>query len=778
MKLSIKYLISVFIIFSIFNEADSQLSQTGIIPQQPTLWSDGYLDLTTNSSDSVYREWIKYYGQSNSSSWDWANAITVGCEGNVYVVGVRYFGRYLTLKYNRKGDLLWVGGKDNDPVNGEINAIAVDGSGNVYVTGRNKESAGTEPDYATVKYSPDGIEQWIARYNGPVNGYDEAVAIALDNDGNIYVTGESSGAGTSRDYLTIKYNPDGVEQWVARYDGPGVSIDIATAIIVDGNGNSYVTGYIRGASTPTDILTIKYNTDGVEQWSVRYDGIDGDNDKVEAMEFDRLGYIILTESSVNTATGADFLTLKYDTEGLKQWHQTYDGPNNGKDEATDIVLDRYGNIYVTGRSAGPDDENAAVKYDPNGVVKWIARYGRHNFKESTKIAVDEWSNVYVIGNNAPLIKYNAIGEEQWRRGFGDYIAIDYYGHLYITFPDFDPDGDWVRIGIAKYVQTTWLKSEKLSVTEGYASPGLDSVVITTRLPGSSNFKVDSKIEQNECLAIETIQLFDDGMHHDGEAGDSLFGNIWAVPSGVESNYFVDLFVTVTDTNTITYKKNNAARFTTIGPIQYSDQQFNTSRDPYPNPGDISLMRLSLGNFGTATTASMITADVFPLDSCVTRVLLRGSNSYGDIPPAETAWTIGEYGLFINENCSGGINASLKVDIFSENEYFWSDTFSIHIYPIGINDNLTDLPEDYFLSNAYPNPFNPVTNIEYALPKSGKVRLSIFNILGNEVAILVESKQSAGFHSVSWDASNVASGIYFYRLTSGNFVATKKMVLLK
>ena len=91
---------------------------------------------------------------------------------------------------------------------------------------------------------------------------------------------------------------------------------------------------------------------------------------------------------------------------------------------------------------------------------------------------------------------------------------------------------------------------------------------------------------------------------------------------------------------------------------------------------------------------------------------------------------------------------------------------------------SDLPDHYTLSQNYPNPFNPTTTIHFALPKAGQVRLEIYNILGQKVATLIDKPMKAGFYNVQWDARQAASGLYLYRIVSGHFVKTKKMMLIK
>ncbi|MDI6803916.1 MAG: T9SS type A sorting domain-containing protein [Bacteroidota bacterium] len=119
--------------------------------------------------------------------------------------------------------------------------------------------------------------------------------------------------------------------------------------------------------------------------------------------------------------------------------------------------------------------------------------------------------------------------------------------------------------------------------------------------------------------------------------------------------------------------------------------------------------------------------------------------------------------------------------FQTLDRFYSKWSSIVVFSnpwIGVKDITSELPMNYYLAQNYPNPFNPSTTIKYALPQASHVSLSVFNTIGQRVALLVDGKQEAGYHEVNFSAASLPSGVYFYRLQAGGYVETKKLILLK
>jgi len=393
----------------------------------------------------------------------------------------------------------------------EAEAMDVDDAGNVYVTGY---SSGSDAllDYATVKYDSAGQQQWVARYNGPGNSYNIAIAIAVDNEGNIYVTGESVGAGTGFDYATVKYDSGGQQQWVARYNGPGNGGDEATSILVDDAGNVYVTGNSVGSDSSVDYATIKYNSAGQEQWVARYNGPGNGNDYPMGIDIDSVGNVYVTGHSFGAGSGYDYATVKYDSVGQQQWVARYNGPGNGVDEATAIAVDDVGNVYVTGGSTGSNTgvDSATIKYNSAGQEQWVARYnGPANLDDfANGVALDGLNNVYVTGTSVSAnlhydyatIKYNAAGQEIWVARYSgtgagnneaDEIAVDSAGNVYVTGESlgFGSGYDYATIKYNSMGQEQWVAryngpASGDDFATAIAVDSSDNVYVTGRSSGS------------------------------------------------------------------------------------------------------------------------------------------------------------------------------------------------------------------------------------------------------------------------------------------------------
>ncbi|UCE38375.1 MAG: SBBP repeat-containing protein [Thermoplasmata archaeon] len=406
----------------------------------------------TNADVIVNEEWVaRYNGFTNG--WDVGSAIAVDSSGNVYSTGRSYgngtYYDYTTVKYDNSGNELWVAryngpGNDRD----EPADIVLDTLGNAYVTGLSIGNA-TSWDYATIKYDSLGNELWVVRYDGPEYSVDSAEAIAIGESGNIYVTGGSKGECT-----TIAYDSNGNELWIARYSSPEGSGGRGLDIALDQSGNIYVTGGESGNGTDTDSVTIKYDSDGNELWVARYNGPGNGRDRSYGIELDSLGNVYIAGDSYGNGTDSDYFTIKYDPNGTELWVVRYDGPGNDEDIVHDMDIDSLGNVFVTGHSYGTITHSDAttVAYDSSGNELWVARFnGPVNYFEcSHSIAVDSLlKKVYVTGDSYSNVKYYDIvtitydynGNELWvarydgpgNRNDGAYgIATDSSQNVYVT----------------------------------------------------------------------------------------------------------------------------------------------------------------------------------------------------------------------------------------------------------------------------------------------------------------------------------------------------------
>lgn len=378
---------------------------------------------------------------------------------------------------------------------------------------------------ATCKLSSSQSYQWAFNAGGNIQN-DHGQAIAMDGSGNTYVTGYfggiadfDPGAGTanltpagSSDIFVAKYNATGAYQWAFRAGSTGA--DYGYGIAIDGSGNVYITGSFRnivdfdpGAGTANlssggldDIFVAKYNSAGIYQLAFRVGGTD--IDRGNGIAVDSSGNVFVTGSFRNTVdfdpgAGAtnltsagveDIFVTKYNSAGVYQWAFNIGSTNT--DRGNGIDVDNSGNVYVTGDFYGTADfdpgagtaNHTAVawsdvfvaKYNSTGVYQWAINTGGSNADYGYAIAVDGNSNVHVTGGfigtsdfdpgvgtanltatgswDIYVAKYTSAGAYQWAfkvggsnndRGYG--IAIDGNGNVYVTGAfevgsnvDFDP----------------------------------------------------------------------------------------------------------------------------------------------------------------------------------------------------------------------------------------------------------------------------------------------------------------------------------------------------
>jgi hypothetical protein len=402
------------------------------------------------AAGQVSEAWVVRYG-GPTDEYAWGQAVALDGQGDIVVAGgsaALAGGRGTdTSKWSPSGTLLWSRTRlVPGAALGTAFALTVDSHSNVYVTGSSEGVGGL--DYSTIKYDATGVELWARTYNGPGNGWDQGLATAVDASGNVYVTGESFGSASNVDYATIKYDADGNELWVRRYNGPGNGSDFAGGVAVDAEGNVYVTGSSRGL-VRNDCVTIKYDSQGNELWVRRHEaasssrgtaialdgsghlyvggaaggylllkyGLDGTlvwsrtygssaTVPLSGMVLDGQGNPHLAGRAIGPSTTADYLTLKYDAAGTLLWPAWYNGPASGNDQGEAIALDQFGNVYITGRSTGTSGgannfDIATVRFNADGTLAWVMRYdGPDNLPDQgNSIVVDDHGAVYVAGSS-------------------------------------------------------------------------------------------------------------------------------------------------------------------------------------------------------------------------------------------------------------------------------------------------------------------------------------------------------------------------------------------
>jgi len=353
-------------------------------------------------------------------------SVAVDGSGNVYVTGSSNVGgnsEYLTVSYSSSGAERWASSK-NGPGNStdEAYAVARDASGNIYVTGRSFNGANL--DFMTVSYDSSGAERWTKIKNGSANNHDWAYAVAVDSAGNVYVSGRSSN-GSNYDFLTVSYDSVGNERWARVKNGGANREDVVFAIAMGANDNLVVTGASNNAAND-DYLTVAYDSNGNERWARSKNGAGNSTDQAYDVTVDGSGNVFVTGYSSNGAN-YDFLTVSYDTLGTERWARVKNGSGNSADQANAVAVDGGGNVYVTGSASnGANADFLTVSYDTAGTERWTrVKNGSGNGNDwGYNVLVDSGGQAYVVGsspnasnNDYLVVAYDAAGTELWAHVF-------------------------------------------------------------------------------------------------------------------------------------------------------------------------------------------------------------------------------------------------------------------------------------------------------------------------------------------------------------------------
>jgi hypothetical protein len=532
-------------------------------------------------------------------------------------------------------------------------------------------------------YAKDSVYVAWVRHSAGLDSIGDLRAISIDQVGNVYVTGFVSTTGTM-DYITIKYNYEGNYQWSSKYDGPGISNDAAQDIAVDRNGNVYVTGLTKKSSVWGEITTIKYDSSGIEQWVANYIGPTPVGERVKRIVLDSLNNIYIVGSSKGVNSYHDFLTIKYNSDGIEQWVARYNGPANTDDEAIDIVIDKFGDICVTGFSYG---DFVTIKYNSSGVEKWIARY------------------------NGP-ISHLALGNA---------IGVDSFGNIIISGH--------------RYIQ-----HDSLTITKFH----------TIKYDTSGNV-LWNKIYYGDTLTYyDAVDLSIDNMN-----------NIYILGAGNPPN---------TSDNFTTVKYNSVGveewSVNYDGPLNRYDFPRALSVDDSGNVFVIGDSEGLVGGYDFAT----VKYDRYGVNKWVARY--DGPGNYHDIPS----------NIFVDKTGNVYAIGNSRLSPYNYLSVFTTIKYT-QTPPTSIREIHSNIASNYWLAQNYPNPFNPATEIRYSIPQSQKVTIKVYNILAQTTRILISEYQSVGDHRVVWDGRDeskheVSSGIYFYQLQAGDFIETKKMILMR
>lgn len=807
-------------------------------------------------------QWQTRYSSAGSNI-DKAEDMFVDGSGNVYVTGIGLGASgnfdYITIKYDAVGTQVWRM-EYNGPGNSldEAHAITVDGSGNVYVTGWSYGGAGTGYDYGTVKYNSAGVQQWASRYTNVAGGTDEAWDIGVDNAGNVFVTGTSDGAGSNSAATTVCYNSGGVQQFANRFEGAGGSIDAGFAIFVDAvTGDSYITGYTYiSAAADFNFITIKYNLAGAQQWATQFNSPDANYDEARAIAVDASGNVYVTGySQTLVLTNYNYSTVKYNSAGVQQWAVQYEGTGADYDRANAITLDATGNVYVTGKSVGVGstaEDALTIKYNNAGVSQWTARYNgpSNGYDEGKSIAVDATGNVYITGysftaganNDYMTIKYDAAGTQEWitkYNGTGNNsdqatsVAVDALGNVFVagmsrgagSNEDFETikycqlksnagndtvicNGSSVQLSSSApgAVSYAWTPTTGLS-DPTIANPIANPTVTTTYVVAITN---GNGCTDNDTMVVNVVPLPSPSITPSGPTSFCTGGSVTLTAAPATSYLWNTLdttaAITVSTSGTYSVTITNgtgctatATQVVTVFGLPPIDAGPNDSTCLSTNAnllatGGVSYVWSPAGSLSDPNIANPVAGPTVTTTYTVVGTATGGCTNTDSVtiyvlgnPALPSVAEIGDslfctpsyfaYQWYLNgtpisgatsQNYNFTVNGNYYVEVF--NALGCSTVSAVFVVnDVGINETANALS-----LIVYPNPAASNFTLEYMLERSSAVKINLMNVTG-QLIYSEEMNAAAGINKKEISFFENANGIYYLQVITNETIVTKKIV---
>lgn len=333
---------------------------------------------------------------------DEAHAIAVDAAGNFYAAGTEFVsgGEQANLwiqQYGPDGSPGW-DVSYHSVTSEEAFGIAVDGAGNVIAVGY-EFASGQGKNISIQKFDSSGNRTWGDTINGPSDGNDEGLAVAVGPGDSFVVVGFQSTEDNAKDIWVRRYDGSNTPDWTDTVDGSGDN-DEANGVAIDASGNVAVAGYTVG-SNGLDAWVRKYDSSGNETWTRTHNGSANESDEANGVAFGPNGEILVTGFETVAGEEKNIWTRNYDTDGNENWTRTHNGPTDRGDVGYGVAVDADGNVVVVASEyiAGSVDNMWVRKYAANGDELWTSWYrGPASGVDAARgVAIDSDGNIAVAG---------------------------------------------------------------------------------------------------------------------------------------------------------------------------------------------------------------------------------------------------------------------------------------------------------------------------------------------------------------------------------------------